>query len=174
VTDKIAQQVCATRQPDFSAPITADAPDRHRRTVRFLVSGVPSDSHTWNLIALQLFIEEMGHEVINLGCCMPVDEIVRACRRHRPDCLVVSSVNGYGELDGARIITAVRADRELTGLRAVIGGRFGVRGGDNAEEHADLRQLGFDAVFGGDANALELFRTYIALEVAGQGARHGA
>lgn len=174
MTDTIAPQVCAIGQLDSSGPIPVDAPDRHRRTVRFLVSGVPSDSHTWNLIALQLFIEEMGHEVINLGSCMPVDELLLACRRHRPDCLVISSVNGHGYLDGARVITAVRADPELTGLRVVIGGRFGVRGGDNAEEHADLRQLGFDAVFGGDANALESFRTYIALEVVGQGARHGA
>jgi methylaspartate mutase sigma subunit len=113
----------------------------------FLVSSVPSDSHTWNLVALQLILEEMGHRVCNLGPCVPIDLLLRACRAERPDCVVISTVNGHGQVDGARIITALRADPELAGLVVVIGGKLGVHGDADRELRHDLLERGFDAVF---------------------------
>jgi methylmalonyl-CoA mutase cobalamin-binding subunit len=108
---------------------------------------VPSDSHVWNLVALQVLIEEMGHEVVNLGPCVPVEMLLRACHDEQPDCVVISTVNGHGHVDGARIITAVRADQELAALTVVIGGKLGTGGERSAELGAELHALGFDAVF---------------------------
>ncbi|BAU88404.1 methylaspartate mutase [Streptomyces laurentii] len=51
---------------------------------RVLVSSVSSDSHTWNLVFLQLLLEDLGHEVTNIGACVPDELLIAECRRHRP------------------------------------------------------------------------------------------
>jgi methylaspartate mutase sigma subunit len=135
--------------------------------LKFLVSSVPTDSHTWNLVVLQLLIEEMGHQVVNLGACVPVHLLLSACRAERPDYVVLSTVNGHGQADGARVIHALRADPALAGLVVVIGGRFGTRG----DAGPGLRARGYDAVFPADvdgpARAVEQLREFVESRAAG-------
>ena len=113
-----------------------------------VLSGLSSDAHTWNLVFVQLVLEELGYRVRNLGPCVPDDDIVAACREHRPDLLVVASINGHGVRDGQSLIRAVRQCPELTGLPVTIGGVLGIDGRPHAGE---LLTAGFDAVFEGDA-----------------------
>lgn len=112
-----------------------------------IVTGLPSDAHTWNLVYIQLLLEDMGHRVVNLGSCVPHDEVVTACAALQPDLLVVSSVNGHGAHDGRLLIEAVRARRELDGLPAVIGGKLAVTDEGNEQRALELTRAGFDAVF---------------------------
>jgi methylmalonyl-CoA mutase cobalamin-binding subunit len=154
----------------FQMNHTPDRPGAVARPpLKFVLSSVQSDSHMWNLVALQLIMEEMGHEVLNLGACVPVERLLAACRDERPDCLVISTINGHGHVDGARVISALRADPELTGLPAVIGGKLGVRGDANSELQAELLALGYDAVFhvgaGDSGQAIESFREFVAANV---------
>ncbi|MFJ6017062.1 cobalamin B12-binding domain-containing protein [Streptomyces sp. NPDC092952] len=131
-----------------------------------VVTGLQSDSHTWNLIYIQLLIEDLGHKVVNLGSCVPEDEIVESCCKLQPDLLVVSSVNGHGFHDAEPLIGAIRSRWELTGLPAVIGGKLGVSG--NGEEGAKaLIRAGFDAVFqdGVDIAAFESYLDSLPKEV---------
>ncbi|MFD9890354.1 cobalamin-dependent protein [Amycolatopsis sp. NPDC059027] len=113
------------------------------RSLKIVLSGLPSETHAWNLVALQLIMEGMGHEVVNLGAGADVARVLAACRRERPDCLVLSTVTGRGQAEAARVISKVRADPALSGLTAVLGGRLGA-GGD---PRAELLGLGFDEVF---------------------------
>lgn len=116
--------------------------------LRVVVSSVSSDAHMWNLVHLQLLLEEAGHEVTNLGVCPPDATVMDACRgAGRPDLLVLSTVNGHGHLDGLRLIRAIRRDAELAGLPVVIGGKLGVRGADDAGLGRRLLDAGFQAVF---------------------------
>ncbi|WEH39228.1 cobalamin-dependent protein [Streptomyces sp. NBC_01218] len=126
-----------------------------------LVSSVSSDSHTWNLVFLQLLLEEMGHEVTNIGSCVPDELLIAECRRHRPDLVVISSVNGHGALDGARVVRRLRDEPDLLDLRVVIGGKLGVRGAEAGSYGPDLVAAGFDAVFE-DAAGIADFRRYVA------------
>ncbi|MFD3779689.1 cobalamin B12-binding domain-containing protein [Streptomyces sp. NPDC058612] len=128
---------------------------------RVLVSSVSSDSHTWNLVFLQLLLEEMGHEVINVGSCVPDELLIEECRRVQPDLVVVSSVNGHGALDGARAIRRLREQQDLRDLRVVIGGKLGVRGAEAGTYGPELMAAGFDAVFE-DAAGVAEFRRYLA------------
>ncbi|MEU6440345.1 cobalamin-dependent protein [Streptomyces sp. NPDC047046] len=114
---------------------------------RVLLSTVSSDAHTWNLVFLQLLLEEHGHEVINLGPCVPDALVLEAVRRHRPDALVVSSVNGHGFLDGVRLARTLRADPVARNVPAMIGGKLGVLGDANQQYARELVEAGFDAVF---------------------------
>ncbi|MCX5380556.1 cobalamin B12-binding domain-containing protein [Streptomyces sp. NBC_00091] len=140
--------------PCPSSPV----PVRDRR--RILVSSVSSDAHTWNLVFLQLLLEEMGHEVFNAGACVPDELVLSECRRLRPDALVISTVNGHGALDGHRLITRLRQEPDLRELQVVIGGKLGVRGAEAGTHAPALMAAGFDAVFE-DAAGTEEFRRYL-------------
>ncbi|WP_371493615.1 cobalamin-dependent protein [Kitasatospora sp. NBC_00374] len=138
------------------------------RPKRFVVSSVSSDAHMWNLVFLQLLLEEQGGDVINLGACVPDELIIDECRRIRPDVLVISTVNGHGHLDGLRLIRKIREDPDLVGLRVVIGGKLGVKGAGNAKYVDELVTSGFDAAFESDAG-LGRFEEFLAsLEPAKQ------
>jgi methylaspartate mutase sigma subunit len=115
--------------------------------LKILLTGVASDSHTWNLVFLQLVLEELGHRVVNLGPCVPPELLVRTCQSERPDLIVMSSVNGHGLSDGKRAVQAVRTAGELAGIPAVIGGKLGIAGLTDRGQLRQLLDAGFDAVF---------------------------
>ncbi|MEV6731322.1 cobalamin-dependent protein [Streptomyces sp. NPDC051364] len=133
-----------------------------------VVTGLPSDAHTWNLVFIQLLLEDLGHEVINLGSCVPHDEIVESCVKHQPDLLVVSSVNGHGFNDAKPLIAGLRSRPELDALPAVIGGKLGVSGDRQEEQARDLMAAGFNAVFqeGVELASFEAFVGSLHREVA--------
>jgi methylaspartate mutase sigma subunit len=131
-----------------------------------VVTSVASDSHTWNLVFLQLTLEELGHRVVNLGACVPDDLLVTECLRRLPDLVVVSSVNGHGFFDGTRLIRRIREHPELATTPVVIGGKLGIAGGSGPgevgggrETRDQLRSAGYDAVFeeGAGTAALQSF-----------------
>lgn len=112
----------------FSAPVSGSDHDMlpAGKPMRILLSSVSSDSHTWNLVFLQLFLEFKGHEVRNLGGCTPDSEILSACEEMAPDLLVISSVNGHGNIDGERLIRKLRQNDFLVDLPVAIGGKLGI------------------------------------------------
>ncbi|WAL67942.1 cobalamin-dependent protein [Amycolatopsis cynarae] len=131
----------------------------HRPTV--IVSSMASDSHTWNLVYLELLVGELGFDVVNLGACVPDELLESECLSRRPAMLVLSSVNGHGHQDGLRVIQRLRALEELRELPVVIGGKLGIGGGLTAEETAQLLLAGFDAVFD-DHQGASSFRRFAA------------
>ena len=126
---------------------------------RILLSTTSSDSHTWNLVFLALLLEECGHEVVNLGPCVPDALLVETARDRRPCAIVISTVNGHGRVDGARAARAVRRDPDVAHLPMLIGGKLGIDGTSSDAELSDLLEAGFDAVFAGDADPAELAAT---------------
>lgn len=137
--------------------------EQSRGTV--VVSSMASDSHTWNLVFLQLTIEELGYRVINLGPCVPDDLLVAECSMREPDMIVISSVNGHGYQDGMRVIPQLRASAPLAATPTVIGGKLGTTGGEGGEgsDHADaLMAAGFDAVFEDGQDPIAAFQAFVA------------
>jgi methylaspartate mutase sigma subunit len=114
----------------------------------------------WNLVFLQLLIEELGHRVLNLGACVPEALLVEECRDARPGLIVVSSVNGHGVNDGVRLAPLVRECPELARTPLVIGGKLGVDGAGNGSGRAALERAGFDRVY--DESDVPAFRDYLA------------
>jgi len=125
-----------------------------------VVTSLASDAHTWNLVYLQLTLEEMGHRVTNLGACVPDDRLVAECVMSHPDLVVISSVNGHGYHDGLRVITKLRARPEIAGIPIVIGGRLGIFGPDSPQSTKTLLTAGFDGVFDGHS-AMAAFRSFL-------------
>ncbi|MEN8656111.1 cobalamin B12-binding domain-containing protein [Streptomyces sp. 21So2-11] len=112
-----------------------------------VVTSVASDAHTWNLVYLQLLLEELGHRVTNLGACVPDQLVVDECRARRPDLIVISTVNGHGFVDGKRVVSSLRGCPELRHTPIVIGGKLGIGGGEHGRGARELIEAGFDAVF---------------------------
>ena len=126
-----------------------------------VVTTLASDSHTWNLVFLQLLIEELGYTVVNLGPCVPDEVIVEACVAIEPDLVVVSTVNGHGHQEGLRVIGKLRARAPLAATPMVIGGKLGIAGECPADRFDELTSAGFDAVFDDAAVGIQDFRTFV-------------
>ncbi|MFF8598467.1 cobalamin B12-binding domain-containing protein [Streptomyces sp. NPDC015232] len=114
---------------------------------RVLLTTGSSDAHTWNLVHLQLFLEEHGHSVLNLGPCVPERLLVDTARMTSPDLVVLSSVNGHGHQDGLRAARALREDEETRDIPMVIGGLLGISPEGAEERTAELLAAGYDAVY---------------------------
>jgi methylaspartate mutase sigma subunit len=124
-----------------------------------VVSSLSSDAHTWNLVYIQLLLEELGHDVTNLGACVPDADLAAHCRAARPDLIVISSVNGHGFADGMRVIALLRESPELITTPVVIGGKLDTTGGSPVMAQ-ELLGAGFDAVFT-DGAPLAAFRSFV-------------
>ncbi|MFJ6777768.1 cobalamin B12-binding domain-containing protein [Streptomyces yangpuensis] len=135
-----------------------------------VVTTMASDSHTWNLVFLQLLLEELGHRVTNLGACVPDELLVAECRRIEPGLIVLSSVNGHGFHDGLRVIEALRACPELAGTPTVIGGKLGISGSGTPARQRALLTAGFDGVFEEGGSVLD-FQSFVGSLPAGSGSR---
>jgi methylaspartate mutase sigma subunit len=112
-----------------------------------LVTSTPSDSHTWNLVFLQLALEEAGYLVRNVGACPPVDVIVDECRLSKPDLVVISSVNGHGLADGIRVVHAIKGEPHIAEIPLVIGGMLTTGGVDPVDVESQLLAAGCAGVF---------------------------
>lgn len=144
------------------APPESSAPAR----LRVVVSSTHSDSHMWNLVFLEMLLEELGHEVTNLGCCVPDDLLTAECLRLRPDLVVISTVNGHGWIDVPRVGRRLREHAELAHIPMVIGGKLGISADGDQRKIDELLAAGFDAVFE-DADAIDAFRSYVQALPAG-------
>ncbi|RJO70699.1 methylmalonyl-CoA mutase [Nocardia panacis] len=130
---------------------------------RCVLTTVESDSHIWNLVYLQMVIEEQGGEVRNLGACTPVEEVVRTVAEDRPDLLVVSSVNGDGSYGALEVLSALH-ERDLR-VPCVVGGKLttSVSAGDQARR--ELLAAGYTDVFLSD-DAIANFVGFLNFGVA--------
>ncbi len=131
---------------------------RTRPTV--VLASIPSDSHTWNLLFLQLLLEEHGWSVTNLGACVPVPMLLDESLRRVPDLIVISTVNGHGAQEARQIIEAVRARPALSRVPVFLGGKISVSEERERAAVGELSAAGYDAVLVGD-DAVPAFRTHL-------------
>ncbi|MEV4427866.1 cobalamin B12-binding domain-containing protein [Streptomyces sp. R-07] len=141
-------------------PQSLRSPEPSRRVL--LTTG-SSDAHTWNLVHLQLFLEEHGHSVLNLGPCVPEQLLVDTARMTSPDLVVLSSVNGHGHQDGLRAARALRADDRTRSVPMVIGGLLGISPEGAATRTAELLDAGYDEVYGDGTPPTALLRRLAGL-----------
>lgn len=127
---------------------------------RCLLTTIASDSHMWNLVFMELFMQERGFEVLNLGCCVPQDEVAAGIASFRPDVVLVSTVNGHGVAQGRELIEHVGGALDNARPVFVIGGKLSVEDSGLEGAAASLIRAGYDAVFYGD-HALNDFELYI-------------
>jgi methylaspartate mutase sigma subunit len=126
----------------------------------FLLTTIESDAHTWNLVYMRSLLEEHSIHTISLGPCVRAEATVEAIFAHRPDVVVISSVNGHGVVQGRALfqLAARCVGKPLPPL--VIGGKLCTRDADEPGVKRDLLALGFSGVFVG-AQAIPEFRRWL-------------
>ncbi|MFF5714446.1 cobalamin B12-binding domain-containing protein [Streptomyces sp. NPDC012756] len=136
---------------------------------RVLLTTGSSDAHTWNLVHLQLLLEEHGHSVLNLGPCVPEQLLVDTVGMTDPDLVVFSSVNGHGHQDGLRAARALRADERTRSVPMVIGGLLGISPEGASTRAAELLDAGYDEVYADGTPPTALLRRLAGLDGACRG-----
>jgi len=129
-----------------------------------LLTTVPSDAHSWPLVFIQMFLEENGCEVENLGTCVPFDLVVDTCRRTSPDLVVLSTVNGHGYMEGVELARRLAALPNRSQMKLVAGGKLGTEKELEPYYADELRRAGFDGVYYGP-DALNEFVEFLDREV---------
>ena len=128
--------------------------------LKIILTSTPTDSHMWNLIFMELFLQENGHEVINLGACVPKETLYQTMQDHRPDLVVLSSVSGHLFQDATALIISLPLSLKRAGIPFVVGGKLGTSSREMMFQKAKLLKLGYHQVFVGE-DALGAFKTYL-------------
>ena len=126
-----------------------------------VLSSTPSDSHTWNLIYMQLLLEEHGFAVHNLGACVSEGQLIQTVMEDQPDIVVISSINGLGLIEGQNLITAAieKLGNDIMPL-FLIGGKLTTCDSELSNVRTTLTTSGFDGVFVGAGSVVE-FKAFL-------------
>lgn len=127
---------------------------------KVLLTTIPSDSHGWNLVFMEMFLQEKGWPVLNLGTCVPFDMAVERCGEDAINLVVVSTVNGHGWMEGVELANRIQTAFGEQRPWLVIGGKLGVSAAEEEARAEKLRQAGYDAVFYGPS-ALDEFTAFL-------------
>jgi len=114
-----------------------------------IVASTVDDSHTWNLIGVELRLRERGFKVINLGCCTPPELLAKTVRQHRPDLTVISSVNGHGSMNGLTLAKLLSQYQAFNASLIVIGGKLTIDNVLPTQVVLSLKRAGYNAVLSG-------------------------
>lgn len=129
---------------------------------RALLLSISSDSHTWNLVYMQLLLGELGFDVVTAGCCVTPDELVELAHYKRPDLIVISTINGHGYVEAKLYVSHLKKHELVKHIPIVIGGNLTINGNLTAVQKKELIALGFAGVFTGKSS-IEKFKDFVSL-----------
>jgi methylaspartate mutase sigma subunit len=132
-----------------------------------LLTTVPSDSHSWNLVFMEFLLSDLGYKVENLGPNTPMGDVIARLNRNSCAMVVVSTVNGHGYLEGAELAKRIRNEtNHVDGL--YIGGKICTENdAQTIDQHSEtLRAAGFDEVFDDSvANSFDAFQELVSAQL---------
>lgn len=115
----------------FRAKCTGDARDILRKQMGdseakgrgkiALVTG-PGEEHVYGKKVVEHLLKGIGFKTIDLGNAVPVDEIIRSVKYHKPDYLGISITTASTILEIEKIIDRLSDNEDLEDLQIIIGG----------------------------------------------------
>lgn len=116
-----------------------------RRSVILAVTA--SDAHAVANHLIAHTLRSLGFEVVNLGVCTPVSDIVSACAEHpEAEAVVIGSLNGHAQEDLRDLPEARKSGR--IPCPVVLGGNLSVGSRKEAADLEKLYALGVDHILG--------------------------
>src|SRR5260370_32047988 len=137
-----------------------------------IIATVRSDAHTWNLVYLQLLLQQNDFTTHIVGPCSEPRAVVRACRQKTPTVLVMSTVNGHGYIDAPAFMRTLSLHIPDRTFPVVVGGMLGINEADERRKKQTLLACGFDAVFTG-ATSIAEFLEFIGRLTSNSTHSHG-
>lgn len=128
---------------------------------------IGSDAHVVGITLLEHALRDAGFLVRNLGAQTSRSEFAEAAAEMDADAVLVSSLYGHAEQDCQGLHEAL--NRTGDGYFTCIGGNLSVGRSEFADVQQIFRQMGFDRVFGQDADfdvVVSTLRTALDVEDA--------
>jgi methylaspartate mutase sigma subunit len=125
---------------------------------------IGADCHAVGNKILEKIFSLNGFNVVNLGVMVSQDEFIDAAIETGAKAILVSSLYGQGELD-CEGLRGRCIERGLENIVLVVGGNLVIGKKAFSETEARFKEMGFDRVYGPDANiekAAEELRQEIA------------
>ncbi len=130
---------------------------------------IGSDCHAVGNKILEAVFTEKGFAVVNLGVMVSPDEFIDAALETGACAMLVSSLYGHGEIDCAGFRDRC-IERGIGDIVLYVGGNLVIGKHDAGEVENLYRSMGFDRVFGPDADldrVAELLRGDLEAAVVG-------
>lgn len=112
---------------------------------------IGSDCHAVGNKILEAFFTDRGFAVVNLGVMVSQDEFIDAAIETGASAVLVSSLYGHGEIDCAGFRDRC-IERGIGDIVLYVGGNLVIGKREPAEIQQLYRSMGFDRVFGPDAD----------------------
>ncbi|OGV62150.1 MAG: methylaspartate mutase subunit S [Lentisphaerae bacterium RIFOXYB12_FULL_65_16] len=126
-------------------------------TVTIVLGVIGSDCHAVGNKILEALFTQEGFKVVNLGVMVGQDEFINAAIETGAKAILVSSLYGHGELD-CQGFRERCIERGLEEIVLYVGGNLVIGKRELADVEATFRQMGFDRVFGPNADLNEAAR----------------
>lgn len=121
------------------------------RSCVIILGVIGSDCHAVGNKILEAFFADRGFTVINLGVMVSQDEFIDAAIETGASAVLVSSLYGHGEIDCAGFRDRC-VERGIGDIVLYVGGNLVIGKREPAEIQQLYRSMGFDRVFGPDAD----------------------
>ncbi len=109
-----------------------------------VIAMTESDAHVVANKLLEIYLTEQGYNVVNLGACAPLDEVIESAAETQPVSIILGSQNGHALED----ISELNMLKKKHGVYCpvVMGGNLSVGAKKSDDLHSNLRKLGVDYV----------------------------
>ncbi len=125
---------------------------------------IGSDCHAVGNKILEAFFSDRGFTVVNLGVMVSQDEFIDAAIETGASAVLVSSLYGHGEIDCAGFRDRC-IERGIGDIVLYVGGNLVIGKREPAEIQQLYHSMGFDRVFGPDAD-LDSVAEFLAADCA--------
>ena len=115
---------------------------------------IGADCHSVGNKILDMFFTEKGFAVVNLGVMVSQEEFINAALETDARAILVSSLYGHGEIDCLGLRQRC-IEAGLDGMLLYVGGNLVVGKTSFESVKIKFKAMGFDRVFGPDANLEE-------------------
>jgi len=123
-----------------------------------LLTTIPSDSHNWNLVYIQLFLEEHGFTVVNMGPSVPFYLLLEKCRQLEPSVVIVSTINGHGYIEGKELIRQLKELECMKDIPVFIGGKLSTDANMSSLYAVELEEAGYRKAYDSREDMTEFSR----------------
>ena len=125
---------------------------------------IGADCHSVGNKILDVFFNEKGYKVINLGVMVSQDEFIDAAIESEADAIMISSLYGQGEIDCQRMREQC-IERGLENILLYVGGNLVIGKTDYIATEKKFLAMGYDRVFSPDID-LESVHTLLQEDIA--------
>lgn len=119
--------------------------------INIVLGVIGFDCHSVGNKILEHFFSEKGYIVHNLGVMVSQEEFINAAIETDSPVIMVSSLYGHGEIDCAGLREKC-AEKGLDEILLYVGGNLVVGKTPLDQVEAKFRKMGYDRVFGPDAD----------------------